>query len=60
MGFKKTADGFAEKWRNRRSNATITLTPGPNPTVAIYNASIVNCYNATGSLARFEKKNSTL
>jgi hypothetical protein len=31
--------------------------PGANPTIASYNASVVNFYNATGSLARFEKKN---
>jgi hypothetical protein len=30
---------------------------GPNPTTLIYNASFVNFYNATGSLARFEDKN---
>jgi hypothetical protein len=30
---------------------------GANPTIASYNASVVNFYNATGSLARFEKKN---
>jgi hypothetical protein len=30
---------------------------GANPTIAIYNASVVNFYNATGSLARFENKN---
>jgi hypothetical protein len=29
----------------------------PNPTTSIYNAGVVNFYNATGSLARFEKKN---
>jgi hypothetical protein len=29
--------------------------PGANPTIASYNASVVNFYNATGSLARFEK-----
>jgi hypothetical protein len=28
--------------------------PGPNPTSSIYNASVVNFYNATGSLARSE------
>jgi hypothetical protein len=33
------------------------LTPGANPTIASYNASVVNFYNATGSLARFENKN---
>jgi hypothetical protein len=31
--------------------------PGANPTIASYNASVVNFYNATGSLARFENKN---
>jgi hypothetical protein len=30
---------------------------GANPTIVIYNASVVNFYNATGSLARFKKKN---
>jgi hypothetical protein len=31
--------------------------PGANPTIASYNASVLNFYNATGSLARFENKN---
>jgi hypothetical protein len=30
--------------------------PGANPTITSYSASVVNFYNATGSLARFEKK----
>jgi hypothetical protein len=30
---------------------------GANPTIASYNASVVNFYNATGSLVRFENKN---
>jgi hypothetical protein len=30
---------------------------GANPTIASYNASVVNSYNATGSLACFENKN---
>jgi hypothetical protein len=29
---------------------------GANPTIANYNASVVNFYNATGSLAHFENK----
>jgi hypothetical protein len=33
------------------------MTPGANPTIASYNASVVNFYKATGSLARFESKN---
>jgi hypothetical protein len=28
-----------------------------NPTIASYNARVVNFYNATGSLARFENEN---
>jgi hypothetical protein len=35
----------------------LLANPVPNPTIAIYNASVVNFYNATGSLARFENKN---
>jgi hypothetical protein len=31
--------------------------PGANPTIVIYNASVVNFYNAKGSLAGFENKN---
>jgi hypothetical protein len=30
---------------------------GANPTIASYNASVVNFYNATSSLARFKNKN---
>jgi hypothetical protein len=30
---------------------------GTNPTTSIYNASVVNFYNATGTLPRFENKN---
>jgi hypothetical protein len=34
--------------------------PGPNPTIASYNASVVIFYNATGSLVCLEnKKNSS-
>jgi hypothetical protein len=29
----------------------------PDPTIVIYNASVVNFYNAAGSLARFKNKN---
>jgi hypothetical protein len=35
----------------------VKLKPGANPTIASYNASVVNVYNATGSLACFENKN---
>jgi hypothetical protein len=33
------------------------INPGANPTIASYNASVVNFYNAMGSLVRFENKN---
>jgi hypothetical protein len=33
------------------------LAAGPNPTSAIYKASVVKIYNATNSLARFLSKN---
>jgi hypothetical protein len=33
------------------------IVSGANPTIASYNASAVNFYNATGSLARLENKN---
>jgi hypothetical protein len=36
----------------------VAVSAGANPTIASYNASVVNFYNATGSLARFENKNS--
>jgi hypothetical protein len=40
--------------------SSISLT-GANPSLVSYNASVVNFYNATGSLARLEnKKHSTL
>jgi hypothetical protein len=35
----------------------VGLAPGANPTIASYNASVVNFYNATCCLARFENKN---
>jgi hypothetical protein len=33
------------------------FTYGANPTIASYNASVVNSPNGTGSLARFKNKN---
>jgi hypothetical protein len=33
------------------------FSSGPNPMTSIYNASVVNFYNATGSPARFENIN---
>jgi hypothetical protein len=32
------------------------INPGANSTIVSYNASVVNFYNASGSLARFENK----
>jgi hypothetical protein len=43
-----------EEERHKGSLTQKTLTPGAYPTIASYNASVVNFYNATGSLARFE------
>jgi hypothetical protein len=37
-------------------STTLQKLPGANPTIASYNASVVNFYNATGSLARLENK----
>jgi hypothetical protein len=34
-----------------------TNSSGANPTIAIYNASVVKSYNATNSIARFQNKN---
>jgi hypothetical protein len=34
----------------------MTSLAGANPTIVIYNVSVVNFYNATVSLVRFEKK----
>jgi hypothetical protein len=33
----------------------VKMTPEANPTTSIYNAIVVNFYNATGSLDSFEK-----
>jgi hypothetical protein len=40
-----------------RSGYFDRISPGANPTIASYNASVVIFYNATVSLARFEDKN---
>jgi hypothetical protein len=42
---------------NAAVNRVIALQPGANPKITSYNASVVNFYNATGSLARFENIN---
>jgi hypothetical protein len=51
---------FQEKSGNpapERRRFNWTTLPGANPTIVTYNASVVNFYNAAGSLARFENKN---
>jgi hypothetical protein len=41
-----------------QAGTQVTISPRvANPTIASYNASVVNFYNATGSLPRFENKN---
>jgi hypothetical protein len=44
--------------RNWRRCHKDILKPGPNPRTSIYNASVVKIYNATNSLACFERENS--
>jgi hypothetical protein len=39
------------------SSLKVYTRSGANPSIANYNASVVNFSNATGSLARFENKN---
>jgi hypothetical protein len=41
--------GWASFWAIFFTNSS-----GPNPTTSFYNARVVNFYNATGSLGRFE------
>jgi hypothetical protein len=55
--FWENANFFAENWQKSQKIVIITSTPGTNPTTAIHNAGVVNFYNATSSLARFENKN---
>jgi uncharacterized ion transporter superfamily protein YfcC len=46
------------RWGARATGTNIGCsTPGANPTIVVYSASVVNFYNATGSLARFENNN---
>jgi hypothetical protein len=47
---------FSSQWLEHHTIYRSTW-PGANPTIASYNASVVNFYNATGSLVRFENKN---
>jgi hypothetical protein len=56
IGFWEKRQFFAVNGRKSQKIGIITSTPGANPTIAGYNASVENFYNATGSLARFENK----
>jgi hypothetical protein len=47
---------YSKQMSNRRKFDQ-SCHPGANPTIASYNANVVNFYNVTGSLARFENKN---
>jgi hypothetical protein len=51
--------GFVNRRQLGRSRRVFApfRKPGANPTIANYNASVVNFYDATGSLVRFLKKN---
>jgi hypothetical protein len=70
IGFReKNAIFFAENWQKSQNIAIIKSTPGlaqlesirkkylagANPATSSYNASVVNFYIASGSLARLEK-----
>jgi hypothetical protein len=46
-----------KKVRTCKKFCVVWVPSVANPTIADYNASVVNFYNATGSLARFENKN---
>jgi hypothetical protein len=51
--FEKDANFFAENGQKSHKIVIITSTPGANPTIESYNASVVNFYNAMGSLVHF-------
>jgi hypothetical protein len=58
-GTISTGDTFTRK--NYRGRVlTGAIFSGANPTIASYNASVVNFYNASDSLARFGKQNNFL
>jgi hypothetical protein len=64
VGYERGLHLFEITWpsRQRGTHAVVGVSTGPatsgaNPTIASYNASVVNFYNATGSLARFENRN---
>jgi hypothetical protein len=43
--------------KTHSEKVSTAMMPGANPMTLIYNASVVNFYNPTGSLTRFENKN---
>jgi hypothetical protein len=54
--FEKNAIFSPEIVRKSQKIAIVASTPGAKPTIASYNTSVVNFYNATESLACFENK----
>jgi hypothetical protein len=55
---KLSANDFAFHRRHLSDVVFVTqiIRANPGPTTSIYNASVVNFYNANGSLARFESR----
>jgi hypothetical protein len=51
------SEGFLLTNLQLRLGRVVDFLPEANPTIASYKASVVNFYNSTGSLARFENKN---
>jgi hypothetical protein len=54
---EKNANSFAENWGKSQKIVIITSTPGANPTIVSYEASVVKLYNATSGIVRFENTN---
>jgi hypothetical protein len=54
--FEKNANFFAENWQKSQKIVIITSTPGSNPAIASYSASIVKIYEAASSQAFFKYK----
>jgi hypothetical protein len=52
----KTHQAARSVVKNLQRPTIVGLAPGVNPTIANYNASDVNFYNTTGSLACFENQ----
>jgi hypothetical protein len=57
LGGNSSKNFDKQKYKFTRMDFCSFDVPRPNPTTSSYNASAVNFYNATGSLACFENKN---